>query len=214
MAFLEPASTRSRTNRQRAIKRITAPLSREPMVQNIINVFEQANDEEFEAGVAWYGVAHEIAIDLGLGAKTGAGVIAALSPQLGWAPNIAAAVNLVKEDNPRPAGIGPFIEKARRIRDGEEPEAVLGGRKVRSFYRNILYPGRPGPVTVDRHAVSVATDIVDIRALDKTGFYQMVAAAYRGAGRLLNLYPHQAQAITWLTYRRLLDEQGARGIRT
>jgi hypothetical protein len=39
---------------------------------------------------------------------------------------------------------------------GEEPEKVLGGNKVTSFYHNISDPSSPLHVTVDRHAHDIA----------------------------------------------------------
>ena len=43
------------------------------------------------------------------------------------------------------------IDRACAILAGSDPYHVLGGRKERSFYRNILSPDTAGPVTVDRH---------------------------------------------------------------
>lgn len=210
MAFLETSAPKFRVRRQASIRKSISGLANESMVKNIIDIFDQATADEYHAGIGWYHVAHEIAVDLGLGASTGAGVIAALSPQLSWTANIAAAQNLVANDDPLPAGIGTFVGRAREIRDGADPFETLGGRKVRCFYRNILMPSRPGAVTVDRHAVAIATN-VEGRILESPGCYQMVAGAYRTAARLADLLPHEMQAVTWVAYRRMLNDQGARG---
>lgn len=210
MAFLEPTAPKFRVRRQASIRKTLTGITDETMVANIIAIYEQATAEEYHAGLGWYAVAHEIALDLGIGAEAGAGVIAALSPQLSWTSNIAAARNLVTNDDPNPAGIGNFVGRAREIRDGADPFDALGGRKVRSFYRNILMPSRPGAVTVDRHAVNIATN-VDGRILEKPGCYQMVAGAYRTAARLADILPHECQAVCWVVWRRMLNEQGIRG---
>ena len=47
------------------------------------------------------------------------------------------------------------MREARAILAGADPLHALRGSKVRSFYRNIAEPLRPGPVTIDRHAVAI-----------------------------------------------------------
>lgn len=210
MAFMDPCAPKYRQRRQSTIRKTLDVIGEDPMVANILNIYDQCTADEFNAGVGWYPVAHELAVDLGVGARSGAGVFAALSPQLSWTSNITAAQNLVQNDDPNPAGIGKFVGRARDIRDGADPDIILGGRKVRSFYRNIFEPSRPGPVTIDRHAVAIATNH-DVKSLEKNGFYVMVAAAYRGAARLAGLLPSEMQACTWLTWRRLLNDEGFRG---
>lgn len=210
MAFLEPTAPKYRVRRQASIRKALTDISDETMVANIINVFDRATADEYHAGLGWYAVAHEIALDLGIGVEAGAGVIAALSPQLSWTSNIAAAYNLVANDDPNPAGLGKFVGRARAIRDGADPFTTLGGRKVRSFYRNILMPSRAGAVTVDRHAVDIATN-VDGRILESPGCYQMIGGAYRTAARLNGILPHECQAVCWVAWRRMLNDDGVRG---
>lgn len=199
------------------IARTRLAIAEHDCVSNILATLDLATDDEWVAGCAWYTVAHDIASEIALTTVQGAGIIAALSPQIGWADNVAAAGAIAMGQDPAPYGaLGPNIEKARRICLGEPPSQVLGGRKVRSFYRNILMPERPGPVTVDRHALNVALEGPGGRAdmdklLQRRGGYQLVAGAYRTAGREAWLAPHQVQAITWLVHRRLLDEQGEGG---
>ena len=77
---------------------------------------------------------------------------------------------------------------------------------MRSFYANILRPDDPGPVTVDRHAVSIlANDRGEERkrTLERMGAYTYCAGMYRDAARTLGIMPHQAQAIAWVTWRRI-----------
>jgi hypothetical protein len=84
---------------------------------------------------------------------------------------------------------------------------VLGGRKVRSFFSNILEPDRSGAVTVDRHAVSVVFGFslsdAQVKILERSGTYLLVASAYRAAARRLGVSPCQCQAVTWTVWRRL-----------
>jgi hypothetical protein len=185
-------------------------LPEESMTKSILNVYDQATADERELGLVWYEGAHDIAAGMGISSKAGAGVMAALSPQLAWPANIKAAKNLVANDDPKPAGIGRFVTRGRKIRDGAEPLEELKGRKVRSFYRNIAFPNVSGPVTVDRHAIMIAGGTC-LETLNYLGCYQMIAGAYRTAARKLQIKPHELQAITWMRWRSMLNEQGKPG---
>ena len=182
------------------------------LADRILATLDSATEDDWVAGSAWYHVAHEIAEEIAPHG-VGAAVLAALSPQVGWAPNIAAAQAMVMGEDPQPYGVlGPNIVKAQRILDGERPFDVLGGNKVRNFCWNIQFPDDHGHVTVDRHALNIAlvgpgNTGADHRLLARKGGYQLVAAAYRAAARSCWLVPNQLQAITWLTHRRLLDER-------
>jgi hypothetical protein len=104
--------------------------------------------------------------------------------------------------------VGAFndaLRKADAIAAGADPLDVLGGRKVRSFYRNIV--GHTGHVTVDRHAVAIVAGrpLTDRegKVLERIGPYTYVAGAYRAAARRLGVAPTELQAVTWLVWRRL-----------
>ena len=170
------------------------------------------------------GDAHERAATLahayGFTVQQAAGVIAAFSPQTGWAENLRLAEDALYHAR---AGRTDLISghtpnvcaKASRILQGEPPESVLGGRKVRSFYANILRPYRSGAVTIDRHAAALlhgerAHDR-HAKALQRRGYYVACTAPFRSAARQLSAYtgprtflrPHEVQAIAWLRWRTL-----------
>jgi hypothetical protein len=98
--------------------------------------------------------------------------------------------------------------------ESAEPEAIesiLKGRKVTAFYRSIM--GDPNAVCVDGHAYSVF--IGQRIPTTKTpnigkGLYETIQRAYcLVADRSFDicghkLSPTQVQAVTWVTYRRLL----------
>lgn len=220
--FLAPARGSGRRARQNAIARSiaretgTRPVSR--LRANIAHAYRLASEEELVAGAGWYAVAHELALELGEGLTTGAGIIAALSPQISWVGNIAAAQALVSERSHEGAqavgALGDGISKGLRILEGEKPSLVLGGRKVRSFYRNICLPTRAGAVTVDRHAVAIALNGIggaspSDKWLERAGTYQLIASAYRAESRSLGILPHQLQATVWLAHRRELDQHAS-----
>ena len=116
-----------------------------------------------------------------------------------------------------------------RLARGEDPNEVLNGHKVRSFYNNILgaEPDDPakGDVTVDSHAFSAAMGVKygsgsdeysffagsgkyngmtspANRTLGVQGLYAPFADAYRRVAARLGITPAQLQAIVWAQWRR------------
>ena len=134
-------------------------------------------------------------------------LLAALSPSTEIERNHELVDELIRLGDCSHA-YGLCIERGRRILAGEPALTVLGGRKTRAFYRNLLDPNRPGPVTIDRHAISLLYglklgDTTGLTILNRIGAYQWAAAIYRTVARRYGVLPHQLQAVTWLTWRRL-----------
>jgi len=188
------------------------------VIENVAAILDTADASEWRAGVSWYRTARRIAGVIGRSAGyrgpaayvVGAGVIAALSPSLDWDRNVAAARGVVATRDR--SGDARFqsaanVAKAIRILDGESPLDVLGGSKVRAFYRCILDPSDTAPVCIDRHAAAVAygrslTDADMSRAVGGPRF-ELLADAYRAVGAARGLTPSAVQAITWVTWRNL-----------
>jgi hypothetical protein len=195
-------------------------------VENIIGKYKQASPEFIKGGNEWYDKAHDVANTIGKGdVRKGAGVIAALSPLNNWERNVAEAHELTKTGNVAGALLPANVEKARRIHSGEDPEKVLGGNKVTSFFHNIHDPSNPLPVTIDRHAYDIAVGNPFVGAggkptspktanasgnkpmsedlgLSSMGRYKHFVHAYQhAAGELEVAKPHQVQATTWVTHR-------------
>ena len=227
MTFTAPATPRGRYRRQSAIGANRADLPPiHVMADHILSVYWKATRSERRQGLTWYADAREVAAEVArVGdlptVRHGAGVLAALSPQTDWHSNIGlafdAAVAGTADDLPH---FADACDKATAVLSAsDQPENVLGGRKVRSFYANIYRPDRPGPVTVDRHAVAIAlrgaadsdrrSGNADARLLERIGTYQCVAAAFRGAARSVGIHPHEMQAVTWVTWRRLTGADAA-----
>src|SRR5690242_7011215 len=165
-------------------------------------------------GREWYPVAHDLAELLGNGdVRMGAGVIAALSPQVGWERNCDLARDACA-GNPH-GQIGANLDKVRAILGGTDPEDVLpASKKTGHFYRNIADPSDPDPVTVDRHAHDVAVGECygsRDRGLGCASRYATLAHAYREAGRRLGELPNVVQAVTWTRQRRLISGTSTRG---
>lgn len=212
MSHLPPATVRGRRARQAAIARSADVLpSADVMRRNLLDTLAGASPDAEHEGAAWYLAAHSIAADMatrhGLTVAQAAGVLAALSPQCGWAENIRLADAACAAG----AASGHTVDACRKadaILAGADPFDVLGGRKVRSFYANILRPTVAGPVTVDRHAVDMLCGrrgAVEDRVLERVGAYARCAAVIRGVARELGMRPHDVQAISWVAWRQLHD---------
>lgn len=185
------------------------------ITKNITDVFEyvmeNSSEAELIAAVNWYLLANSFcatwAESFGLTIAQVAGVTAALSPQLRWDKNKAQAIEVcVRLQNNKPlTGLTAYpanLAKAKRIFDGETPLDVLGGLKVRSFYRNLMLD--ESAVTIDRHACAIALYGLDT---DKSGniavtdkLYKLLAKAYTDVAHDYDVAPYVVQSVTW-TYK-------------
>lgn len=83
---------------------------------------------------------------------------------------------------------------------------TVRGLKIRSFYMNIADPMDAKPVTVDGH-ISAAWQGLNLtmrEALVRPKHYPVIAAAVRRLAKYEGLIPNQAQAILWLTRKRIM----------
>jgi hypothetical protein len=183
-----------------------------PTIDNILAVYRAARPEQIAAGLQWYADAHTFALAISGGdIVTGAGVIAALSPQMSWSQNMVCASRTFVEGFAS-GNTGANNEKANRILRGESPDEVLGwnnpkaksGHKVRNFYRNIVNPTGP-ECTIDRHAHDIAVgEVTDGKTrgqLGRVGVYDLFADTYREAAKLAGIPVAALQAITWVVWR-------------
>lgn len=214
---LKPALPRNRPVRQRAIRAALDLLPDAATIADRIDaIYALATESERLDGRAWYGAAHSIARSVTIGAdlksiEHGAGIVAALSPRCSWDENIARALTFADGDDV--GALEDGLDKAEAIGNGADPAEVLGGRKVRSFWRNIV--GHSAFVTVDRHAVAITYDRPlsnrEIKILERPGAYQYVAACYRAAARRHGIPASELQAVTWLAWRRLKNRDNDLG---
>jgi hypothetical protein len=107
--------------------------------------------------------------------------------------------------------------RALRIIRGEDPNLILNGHKVRSFYNNLSDPTAiNGDVTVDSHAVSLAlgrkvsSSSTEYKAfaskpanatIGLRGSYPLWADAYRRVAARNGMRVNQLQSITWIQWR-------------
>lgn len=172
-----------------------------------------------------------------------AGIYAALSPMNTWDTNVANmldAVRWAKEHAADPAvtvGLSsvrrgytgyasdyPVVntthanrDKALRIALGDDPESVLSGRKVLSFFRCISSPDDPSlPPAIDRHMFNLALGLSSPTKREQgniahdSALYSRVEAAFVDMGRREGI-GNRLASICWFVQRRL-ERTGQRAL--
>jgi hypothetical protein len=175
------------------------------VIEALLTHWNAADADTRRAGRRWYDSAEAearaiaVALPERFGPVTAAGILAALSPRAQWSVNVrwAWAVARGRERAYPPAvGLPDARAKAWRIAHGERPSQVLGGPKVRAFWRAIAG---------DRDAAVI--DIWMLRAMGidqpsvKPAQYERCAEALREAARRVRVPTRDFQATVWMQVR-------------
>ena len=179
--------------------------------QNIVQAYNKASEDSLVKGQGWYtdakNIAEQVSTLVGTeDIRVGAGIIAALSPQMSWGDNIAEALKFTSLGYSTMQTKANNV-KAQKIQEGQDPETVLGGAKVTSFYHAILEPtGQYKPV-VDRHAIAIyygkPVSHRDLgRAMSNPRVVRRIQSAYSRASRIVGKHYNVVQATTWLQHRK------------
>jgi hypothetical protein len=195
--------------------------------RHIAAMLALASQSELADGIEWYARAerlgHRLSREYGCTFEQAVGVIAALSPNNQWARNCQDAEAMIQAwavgANPLTVTVctyGAMRAKAASILALASPEretiaGILNGRKITAFFLSIT--GRTDAVCVDGHAYAIwlgqrvpttKTPALGVR------LYADIARAYRVVAKRSaalcgeTLTPAQVQAVTWVTYRRLM----------
>ena len=179
--------------------------------RNIVDAYHSASPTSHAEGTDWYMDAHRIAWQLSgmLGSndiRVGAGIIAALSPQMEWGDNVTEAIQLCSTGKAsRQTKVNE--DKAILIAQRQDPDTILGGEKVVPFYHAIVNPtGQYKPV-VDRHAIAVyygkpVTKTELSRVFGRKKVMRRIQSAYIRAGRETGQHYNVVQATTWVQHRK------------
>lgn len=172
----------------------------EEMQLGLLEHFEAAAYQGPADGASWYvdarREARRMARTYGVGLGAACGVIAALSPRVQWSQNLKLAEEVLRTGTVESGAMRDNLLKAQRIADGERPLAVLGGPKVRAFYRALM--GDANAAVIDTWmlvAVNWPREGLSARQ------YERVEAALRDAARITNLPVSEFQAIVWTQVR-------------
>ena len=202
------------------------------VTRHIAGVLQLASQGDILAGVEWYARALRFARMLvqayqPLTLEQAVGVLAALSPNNKWTRNCVDAEAMIKAwhygadpltvkvctFNPNKAKAAAILALSDAETQGDVDliAKILNGRKITAFFHSIL--GDPETVCVDGHAYAVwvgeritttKTPSIGVKLYaDIARAYQLVAKrSFNLCG--VTLSPTQVQAVTWVTYRRLL----------
>jgi len=186
-----------------------------------------ASQADLANGIEWYDrakrLAHRLANQYGCTFEQAVGVIAALSPNNRWTRNCIDAESMIQAwavgvdpEAVKVCTYGAMRSKAAQILSLTSPDretiaGILNGRKITAFFLSIA--GVHDAVCVDGHAYAVwVGQRITTTNTPSLGvkLYAEIARAYcLVAKRSVSLCgeqltPAQVQAVTWVTYRRLI----------
>ena len=184
------------------------------ITRNIAGMLQLASQADIEAGIEWYARAHRLAsrlseaYDLSLG-QCGRNCSDAEAMIKAWSYGVDPSTVKVCTFNPNKA-------KAAEILSLSDPSsvniaAILNGRKVSAFFLSIM--GDPDAVCVDGHAyaIFIGERIPTTKTPSITPkLFETIQRAYQLVAKRsadlcgVELSPTQVQAVTWVTYRRLI----------
>jgi len=184
-----------------------------PLTRRATTTYRKASPQQIDAGHRWYEEAHLVAASQAgtydVTIEVAAGVLSALSPRMGWGPNVMVAERLLASGGTLSRGaLTRSLDQARAIYAGEDPDRVLRGLKTNAFYHAIITGGETGTPVIDRHAWDMLTG--QRQAPPPTNRqYRIAAATMTRAAEILGVPVHAAQATTWLVHRRRFWNEGA-----
>jgi hypothetical protein len=194
------------------------------MVENILKVWDNANERDITNGTSWYENTLELCSQLAemfdYPAANVVGAYAVISPALDKEMNDKAIMKMMPVhkaglDFEQWCKVGTYGKrnraKAYQCLSGDL--SYVRGEKVTAFFNNIL--GLPQRPTVDRWAVRVAlldpTLNGDKIAVGSKKVYNQIADAYIAAAKERGVTPAVMQAVTWESYRNKHYGAGKRG---
>jgi hypothetical protein len=185
--------------------------------ENFIRLFKMTYDWERAAGLRYYDEQRERIAEVArkngqLLLHPSVAAFAALSPLNAESTNYTALDTCLKiaagklPEDTRVIAWRPNKVKALRVLRGEDPAAVLGGRKVTAFYYNTLDPTSEVHVTIDGHMYNVWTwGLRPLRRVPQMSaeLYNQIADDLRAAGRDLGIPAPKLQSILWNAWKRV-----------
>lgn len=184
---------------------------------NVRRVFDLADVTDYNEGLLSYRRYNEVMQGLadyyGVRLPAAVAVFCALSPNSDYKGNLRSAASVLKgftEGVPvefiRVSTYKHCRDRAYSYLTGVNFLASVSGKKIASFYRNILNPDDPEPVTIDGHAVNVwrgRRENLKAVVVGRGFNYDQVARDYRLVARDVGLLPNQVQSVTWFTWKRI-----------
>lgn len=186
----------------RHLQRLTG-MTDSTLYRNLLNVFNDATPEEYDAGVSWYHDANALigtmADETGIEHTRMAGIVAALSPRVRWATNLDAALRMARaarnrRGQPIVAGLPINRNRAWLIARTGNIDFNIRGPKVNAFYRNLI--GDLRAVTIDVWMLNAA----GVKYANASNIRD-ITAAVTSIATDVGLEPAEVQAIIWVVCR-------------
>ena len=198
--------------------------------RNISGMLQLASQADIISGLNWYQRAYDLGVKLiheydGLTLGQAIGVFAALSPRNKWEKNCIDAEAIIKTwfldgdydmlkvstFNPNKRKAIAILELDMESADAEAIPNILSGQKIVAFYRSIM--GDKNAVCVDGHAYAIFIgERITTTKTPKISpkLFETIQRAYQLVAKRsadlcgVEMSPTQVQAVTWVTYRRLI----------
>jgi len=185
-------------------------------LENLLNVYRQATRNEREAGKLYYRNQRDridaLGQKYGFGLEASVGAFAALSPNSREADtyrDLAVCMKHVLTGSSGKPVVSAYprnCAKAMIILRGKEPEGVLKGSKVQSFYHNTIDPDDAAWVTIDGHMVSAWVGnrlSMKREARVSESEYRQIRRHVIEAATSVGILPSQFHSTIWLVRRRI-----------
>jgi hypothetical protein len=174
------------------------------LISRLMGLYGDVPTARRKEGKFWYRKARkmckEISNNTGLPLVKVVGILSALSPSNKWERNCIDLHNFIATGGScRVSTYGAQKAKAWRIlhkwNTEKEVLAELNGVKTKAFFNNIYHCYTAGTVTLDRWGIRAAGFDSDksLRKLERAELLE----AYQTAAKLVNMRPHEFQAIIW-----------------
>ena len=169
----------------------------------LLDRFNSLSNEEIREGMSWYRDAHNFCLEVSKHTRTElfivVGVLSALSPRNKWHRNKVDTIELIKRGKRgKYATFNANRDKALKILNANsigEVKGILNGRKITSFFNNIVYPTVNSTVTIDVWAFRT----VELEHKNKN--YSIAEQAYKNVANKLGIKAHNLQAMLWTNIR-------------
>lgn len=185
-------------------------LSINQQVNQIEKVYLQATEKEIKDGRNWYNDAYKFAVNTankyGLTTKQICQLISLLSPQKKWAQNKIDVIRIIEEvDTESIFSCQRTLEECRQVINSNWT-IPTNRTKTYKFALCIEFAGRIDIAVIDRHAIKIAFGQYSAKPIGITPKrYSEAEEAYKILSDKYEMYAAQMQAITWVTYKRIVN---------
>lgn len=184
--------------------------------ENIVKVFDRADEIDLREGLVAYDAYNQtmraLAERYAYPLESVTAVFASLSPNNDYIGTLRSTVSVLLGHR---AGRAPeeiivstynhCKQRAYEFAGGKDFLATTSGPKIRSFYRNILDPTDPEPVTIDGHMIGcwLGRRITMVQAAYEKFSYEEIAEDFRLVAGRVGILPNQVQGVVWFVWKRI-----------